>query len=755
MGAWTEGRREDPVPCREADKGLFEIITRDGRARLGRLHTEHGILETPALLPVINPNIRTIEPREMWDRYGIGALITNSYIIWKHENLKDIAIADGVHKLLDYPGVVMTDSGTFQAYIYGDVEVGVEEIVEFQRSIGVDIATMLDVFSRPDMTEAQVAKCVQETIERAPASVAASGTTMLNGPIQGGLFKHLRAESAQGMAEFDFAIHPIGGIVPVMERHLYKDYAKIMLASLPHLPPNRPVHMFGCGHPMLFPMSIALGADLFDSAAYALFARDGRLLTPWGTQKIEALNEWPERMPCVSACTPAEVRALNKKEKTALLARYNLEVTLAELDRCKQAIRDGTIWRLAERRSHQHPALREAFLWISTSPHNKKLNLQFLEDLVLDDRDAARDRDQNAGKWEHAWDWIVESQESPRKGGEPWGGEDTHVRPHVNAAKKALKQHWKPQKREGKGADEVLIAYGTSGPWRERLSDLMPRLEHHCPGLEVMIHTPIGLLPYSLEDLNPFTHIDGPQWLWRRRPNLTSIREELENYGLGERRIILVDLLGDGIQSRALNALHEAGVLDGIKDADASTQPLEKEQREEARNNLQRRHVADKMVLLLNLKYDEVQNLLRDSTFVVNRLGRVKNAMLSNGTHIVSPRLTDGGLSLTTGGAIEVHALREHPLPYNFEKNSGESHLSKGPAWIVVNDDAEPFVRQGRNVFHGFILACDPWISPGDTCLIVNQKGKLIGHGISQGTLADMQHFQKGVAVKTRGGITL
>ena len=755
MGAWTEGRREDPVPCREADNGLFEITTRDGRARLGRLHTAHGILETPALLPVINPNIRTIEPREMWDRYGIGALITNSYIIWKHEGLKDVAIAEGVHKLLDYPGVVMTDSGTFQAYIYGDVEVGVEQIVEFQRSIGVDIATMLDVFSRPDMTEDQVAKCVQETIERAPASIAASGTTMLNGPIQGGLFKHLRTESAQGMSKFDFAIHPIGGIVPVMERHLYKDYAKIMLASLPHLPPNRPVHMFGCGHPMLFPMSIALGADLFDSAAYALFARDGRLLTPWGTQKIESMTEWPERMPCVSACTPAEVRKLGKKEMTALLARYNLEVTLAELDRCKQAIRDGTIWRLAERRSHQHPALREAFLWISTSPHNKKLNLQFLEDLVLDDRDAARDRDQNAGTWEHAWDWIVESQESPRKGGEPWGGEDTHVRPHVNAAKKALRQHWRPLNKGGKGEGEVLIAYGTSGPWRERLSDLMPRLEHHCPGLEVMIHTPIGLLPYSLEDLNPFTHIDGPQWLWRRRPNLTALREELENYGLGERRIILVDLLGDGIQSRALNALHEAGVLEGIKDTDASAQPLEKEQREEARMQLQRRHVADKMVLLFNMNYDDVQKLLIDSTFVVNRLGRVKNALLSNGTHIVSPRLTDGGLSLTNGGAVEIHALRENPLPQNFEKVKGESHLLKGLAWVVVSDDAEPFVRQGRNVFHGFILACDSWVSPGDTCLIVNQKGDLLGHGISQGTHADMQHFQKGVAVKTRGGINL
>ena len=151
MPVWSDQPRANPEPCREVDEGLFEVTARDGRARLGKLHTKHGILETPTLLPVINPNIRTVEPREMWDRYGIGALITNSYIIWKHQHLKDKALVDGVHELLDYPGVIMTDSGTFQSYVYGDVEVGVEEIVEFQRSIGVDIATMLDVFSRPDM----------------------------------------------------------------------------------------------------------------------------------------------------------------------------------------------------------------------------------------------------------------------------------------------------------------------------------------------------------------------------------------------------------------------------------------------------------------------------------------------------------------------------------------------------------------------------------------------------------------------------
>ncbi len=123
----------DITSCRDQDLGKFEIRARDGVARIGRIFTKHGTLQTPMLLPVVNPNIRTIEPREMWDDFGIQGLITNSYVIWKHDKLKEFALKQGVHELLDFPGVIVTDSGTFQSYVYGDVEVGVEQIVEFQR----------------------------------------------------------------------------------------------------------------------------------------------------------------------------------------------------------------------------------------------------------------------------------------------------------------------------------------------------------------------------------------------------------------------------------------------------------------------------------------------------------------------------------------------------------------------------------------------------------------------------------------------
>ena len=80
-------------------------------------------------------------------------------------------------------------------------------------------------------------------------------------------------------------------------------------------------------------------------------------------------------------------------------------------------------------------------------------------------------------------------------------------------------------------------------------------------------------------------------------------------------------------------------------------------------------------------------------------------------------------------------------------------HAGMGPAVVVVDEDAEPFVRKGRNVFHGFVVACDPWLAPGEACLITNRAGDLLGHGLSQCTSTEMADLKKGIAVKTRGGL--
>ena len=740
MTAWMTDRRADPAPCREQDHGRFEITQRDGRARLGRLHTQHGVLETPALLPVVNPNIRTIEPRVMWDKYGIQALITNSYIMWKHDDLRKVAQSDGVHKLLDFPGVIMTDSGTFQSYVYGDVEVGVDEIVAFQRSIGVDIATMLDVFSRPDMTVTEVEHAVRETEARAAQSLKAAENTMLNGPVQGGVFRELRHISAQLMGQHPFSVHPIGGIVPVMEQQRYKDYAKIMMATLPLLPPERPVHMFGCGHPMLFPMSIALGADLFDSAAYALFARDGRLLTPWGTERIDELVDWPLLMPCVASITPAEVRAMEAEAKEQVLAHFNLEVTLAELARCKQAVRDGRIWQLAEQRSHQHPALREAFLWLTTAP---SLQRGVRPEKFYTDRDAARDIDQDQGMWEDAWDWMVWSQQTPRSGGVQWGGDDTFSRPHIAKARRHLHMRW----IHDTNVEKALIFHGIRGPFRERINEVLEWLVNHHPTLQPMILTPLGLIPASLEDLNPFAHLDAPSWVLRHEPESAWIERELQRLGMNGVAFATVDVAGEGMKQRLGSALTTLGLGNDVHS------PLTAEERDTARHHLRTMQGRDKQMVLLNVSHETSSAMMADTTFVVNREGRMKNINHANGDHLFSPRLRDGGLSMATSGAQALFERRAEALPATLPRTEWWGHSGQGPAVVIVDDDAEPFVRKGRNVFHGFALACDPWLAPGEPCLLANQAGEFLGHGVAQCTSTELATLSKGIAVKTRGGV--
>ena len=719
---WQDGRRKDPKSCREKDNGRFEIIARDGQARLGKLHTAHGILETPCLLPVINPNIRTIEPREMWDKYGIQALITNSYVIWKHESLKEKALEEGVHSLIDFPGVIMTDSGTFQSYVYGDVEVGVEEIVKFQKDIGVDIATMLDIFTRPDMTYSQVERAVDETVERGQISIDMAGDVMLNGPIQGGLFPDLRVKSSIAMSGLNFSIHPIGGIVPIMEQQKYRDLAKIMLACKSNLAPNRPVHMFGCGHPMLFPMLVAMGADLFDSAAYVLFARDGRILTPWGTERISDIEEWPILMPAITNYSPAEVRVMDKQERTILLSKYNLEVTLQEMSRCRQAVRDGTIWRLAERRSHEHPALREAFLWIVTNPARSSM-----DPLILDEISASKETGSERGKWEGNWDWLVHSQYTPRNGGESWGGTDTHHRPHVEMARRRLFARWKSRK-----SGDVIIFHGASAPWRERIGDLVERIYSH--DMEIFVQTPLGLVPWGLEDLNPWAHIEGPEWLWKRKPDYAWIQRELQRLGIYDRKIIAVDISDtEELHNRVFEQL-EIEPMDRTPDLKKQGQ------------------IIDKLCVMYNVDLQDAIELCENSTFVMSRTNRIRNLINSEGLHLFSPRLAEGGMSLTVEGARKLHSLRKLATPTDFATNDFSFHPGQGPAWVVVDSDAEPFVNEGRNVMHGFVLACDPWVRPGETVLIVNSDGKLLAIGRSQSTASELSTFKKGIAVKVREG---
>jgi 7-cyano-7-deazaguanine tRNA-ribosyltransferase len=334
---------------------MFEIVERDGLGRIGKLTLGGRALETPALLPVINPNKILVSPREMAERFGCQAVITNSYIIRRTPDLRERALAEGLHKLLDFDGVVMTDSGTFQAHVYGRVDVTNREIVEFQRDAGSDIGTILDIFSEPGHKKDEAIRAVEENLARSREAVGLKGGMALAGPIQGGVYQDVRERCGAEMSKLDFEIHPVGGIVPLMETYRFSDLVHAVASAKKGLTPARPVHAFGAGHPMAFPLLALLGCDMFDSASYAKFAADGRMLFSDGTRDLEGMKEFPCECPVCSTHTPDEVA--KSEDRVRLLAEHNLHVSFGELRRVREAIRAGRLWELAENRARAHPQL--------------------------------------------------------------------------------------------------------------------------------------------------------------------------------------------------------------------------------------------------------------------------------------------------------------------------------------------------------------------------------------------------------------
>jgi 7-cyano-7-deazaguanine tRNA-ribosyltransferase len=335
---------------------VFEITNKDLLGRTGKLYTPHGVVETPTVMPVINPNLRLIEPKEL-KRYGAQMLITNSYIIYKSEKWRDNALKHGLHSMLGFDGPIMTDSGAFQLSVYGSVEVSNEEIISFERDIGTDVGVPLDIPTPPDVPVERAMHELETTLSRLAVARDFSGEMMLAGPVQGSTYPDLREEAARRVRAMDFDIYPLGAVVPLMEAYRYRELVDVIVRSKMGLGPDAPVHLFGAGHPMMLALAVALGCDLFDSAAYALYAKDGRYMTVDGTYHLSQLQYLPCDCPVCSSYGVKELAGMNEKARTRLLAEHNLYVTFAELRLIKQSIIDGDLMELVERRCRSHPKM--------------------------------------------------------------------------------------------------------------------------------------------------------------------------------------------------------------------------------------------------------------------------------------------------------------------------------------------------------------------------------------------------------------
>ncbi len=342
---------------------VFEVKDKDLAGRIGILITPHGKIETPYMFPVINPRKQEIDIRDIVS-LGFQGIITNAWLIKKYYG-EDV---ESIHKKLGVNVPIMTDSGAYQELVYGYVDADPVDIVEYQKKINSDIAVILDKPTPIDATLTDAYNSAKITIDRALQSLKYidNDKRLWVYPIQGAPYIEALdlAINAGLKPEIynNYSIYAIGSPTKLLEKYDYKTIVRTVAYVKSRIPPDKPIHLFGAGHPMIMPFMVALGVDLFDSASYILYARDERLIMRNGTIRLSEVDYIPCSCPICSKYTPQELREMPRNERIRLIALHNLYMIMEELKRIKQAIKEGRLWELLEEKSRSHPSLYDAFL---------------------------------------------------------------------------------------------------------------------------------------------------------------------------------------------------------------------------------------------------------------------------------------------------------------------------------------------------------------------------------------------------------
>lgn len=670
----------------------FEIRAKDGLARLGRFTTKHGTVKTPLLMPVVHPGKSVIKAPELVSHYGFQMVITNSYIIRSHERFRNIAVEKGVHELLNFSGPIMTDSGTFQMYFHSlpDEEIDPLEIVEFQKSIGTDIGTILDVFSDPKVGKTKVEQDMKISLERAKLSVDMKEDMMLAGTVQGGSYPDLREISAKGLASLDFDVHPIGGVVPFMEQYRYADIVRATLAAKKHLPPDRPVHLFGCGHPMFFAQAALLGCDFFDSASYAKFAEGGRMLHPTGTIHLNQLNELPCDCPVCSNTTAPEFKTLDKTERDLQLMKHNLYVTSAEMRRVRQAISEGKLFELAATRARSHPALLEAF----------RVMMEYSQ--IMIDSDPI-------GKTSSIF----------------YTGSETVMRSEVVSFYQRLYELY-PYRNTN---TIILVPDNANRPYSESASIIIDEVRRRKPeDLILLFVTPIGIVPWELEHVHPAQQGVFPETI--DSSSLEIVQQRLHKFLdsisfenlLWFRRNVATNALSDSFKDSGKIVIAEtASDLIGAID----------DKLDEKQDWIKR-----KLRAVLTYQWGpEVASMvnLEGLSIVISRsTGKIRHVKL--GSEIIFTLVPTTGLfTATYEGGFQ---LLKHDLDSKYI--------------VRLDDEVREYVADGKSALAKFITHANPNLRAGEEVVVVDSSNTLLGVGKALLTGREMIAFQRGVAVNIR-----
>jgi queuine tRNA-ribosyltransferase len=353
---------------------MFELLAQDRqtKARRGRLTTGHGVIETPAFMPVgTQGSVKAMSPGELRE-VNAQIILGNTYHLFVRPGLEVIRHFGGLHQFMNWDGPILTDSGGYQIFSLAKLRKITEEGVHFQNhvdgtpafispeiameiqaTLGSDIAMTLDecppypcernyAARSLEMTTRWAKRCKEASLNSQPSTL----NRLVFGIIQGATFEDLRQQSAQAMVDLDFDGYAVGG-VSVGEPE--EEMMRAVESSEPFLPKDKPRYAMGLGTPPQLLEMIARGMDMFDCVLPTRLARNGTAFTSTGTINLKnaefALDQRPIEEGC--ACSTCRefargyIRHLVKSEEILglrLISLHNLHFYLDLMQQARSAI---------------------------------------------------------------------------------------------------------------------------------------------------------------------------------------------------------------------------------------------------------------------------------------------------------------------------------------------------------------------------------------------------------------------------------
>jgi queuine tRNA-ribosyltransferase len=349
----------------------FEETHRAGQARRGRLSLPHGIVNTPAFMPVGTAgSVKALDPRDI-EATNSEMVLANTYHLWVRPGHKAIQSLGGLHGFMNWDKPILTDSGGFQIFSLKKFckvkEEGVrfrspmdgawrflspELAIEIQENLGVDVAMVLDECIEWPAERERVAQSTARTtrwLKRCLSARKHADRTAVFGIVQGGFYADLRVEHAQELAALDLDGYAIGGLSVGEPKDSLLEMVSV---AAPHLPQDRPRYLMGVGYPWDIVEAATRGIDLFDCVLPTRSARFGGLFTSMGRVNIKHARYKVDSEPLDTSCTCYTCRSFSRAylrhlfisgEALAprLLTLHNLTFYQRLMQRLREAISAG------------------------------------------------------------------------------------------------------------------------------------------------------------------------------------------------------------------------------------------------------------------------------------------------------------------------------------------------------------------------------------------------------------------------------